>query len=76
VSDDSEAWYWAAANWTVDDHPPSGGPCSTKDDARKAAQSYYDDAKRTGRKVRCRGGRIVAVTLHCPSTKTEVYLKP
>ena len=76
MRDDSEDWFWSAANWTVDDRRPDGGPYTTKDDARKAAQSYYDDAKRTGRKVRRRDGRIVAVSLHCPSAKTEVFLDP
>ena len=78
MSDDSEVWHWGAANWSVDGRPPSGGPYSTKEDARNAAQSYYDDANRTHRKVRCHGGRIVAVYLHCPTTntKTEVYLTP
>ncbi len=71
-----EDWRWSAGNWSVDGHRPDGGPYTTKDEARKAAQWYYDNAKRTGRKVRCNGGRIVAVTLSSPSEKTEVFLDP
>jgi hypothetical protein len=76
VTDDSEDRYWSAANWSADGHRPDGGPYPTKDEARSAAQDYYDNAKRTGRKVRCNGGRIVAVTLSSLSEKTEVFLDP
>jgi hypothetical protein len=76
VTNNSEDWRWSAGNWSVDERRPDGGPYTTKDEARKAAQSYYDDAKRTSRKVRCNGGRIVAVTLSSLSEKTEVFLDP
>ena len=76
MTNDSEDWRWSAANLSVDGRPPWGGPYSTKDEARQAAQSYYDNAKKTGRKVRRHGGKIVAVTLSSPREKTEVFLDP
>ena len=76
MTNDSEDWRWFAANWSVDGHCPDGGPYPTKDEAREAAQSYYDDAKRTHRKVRCNVAKMVAVTLKSPSEATEVYLNP
>jgi len=76
MTTDSEDWRWSAANWSVDGRPPWGGPYTTKGEAKEAAQWYYNDAKRTGRKVLCQGGKIVAVTLSSPSEKTEVFLNP
>jgi hypothetical protein len=76
VTDDSEDWHWYAANWSVDGYRPDGGPYPTKDEARKAAQDYYNDAKRTHRKVQVQVRKIVAVTLKSPSEKTEVFLDP
>jgi hypothetical protein len=72
----SDDWRWSAANWSVDERAPWGGPYPTKDVARQAAQSYYNDAKGTGRKVRCYDGRIVAVTLSSANQTTEVFLDP
>jgi hypothetical protein len=41
-----------------------------------AAQSFYDDAKRTGRTVLCNDGKMVAVTLASRTDRTETFLNP
>jgi hypothetical protein len=76
VSDETQEWQWSATNWSVDGRLPWGAPYSTKDEARSAAQSYYDDAKRTGRKVLCNEGKLVAVTLASRTDRTEYFLNP
>lgn len=76
MTNDSEEWRLSAANWSVygQQYRPDCGPYPTKQEAREAAQSYYNNARS---KVQCRGGKIVAVTLSCPGRKPEeVFLNP